>query len=311
MADHVKPAVLLVEPEGNGCDQLAETLLSAGMSARVVRNHAALLEAVYEQPPQCLILPINMKADTGECLLDSIKADNLYGHLPAIVLVTPEEAAAAQWSRTAADDFLVEPVNPGELVARVQLSVARAQRDINANPLTGLPGNITIMREAERRIEQEESFALAYLDVDNFKSFNDKYGFSRGDEVLRMTGRILVNAMRATASPEAYVGHVGGDDFIFMTPSGIMEAACQEVVRNFDLIVPNFYDEEDRIRGSIDSVDRQGQPRTYPLMTCSIAVVDTATIDNPRLADISARAAQVKKLVKTLDGSVFLVDRRK
>ncbi len=126
-----------------------------------------------------------------------------------------------------------------------------------------------------------------------------------------MTGRILVNAMRNIDRHDAYVGHIGGDDFIFMTAPRDIEAACTEVIRNFDVIVPNFYDEEDRTRGYIESVDRQDKARTFPLMTCSIAVVDTTNLAQPHLADISARAAQVKKLVKSLEGSQFLLDRRK
>jgi len=214
------------------------------------------------------------------------------------------------WVRLRVDEFLVAPYSDEELLARVQICLARAQRDLNANPLTGLPGNIAIIREAEARLKRNAPFAVAYLDLDHFKPFNDKYGFLRGDEVLRMTARVVVNAARAIKSDHSFVGHVGGDDFVFMAPSDLIGRACDEITRNFDLLIPNFYDEEDRIRGAIHSIDRQGNTSTFSLMTCSIAVIDAAGHAVKHVADISARAAQVKKYAKSIQGSSTCYDRR-
>lgn len=309
-AGAVNPAVLLALPPGRAEAAIA-ALEAAGMRPVAAGGAAEVLDTLYSQPPHCLVLPLGMAGPHGARLIDELKSDNLYGHLP--VIVTLEQAdidAGVDWRRVPADDYLVAPFTDSELISRVRLCLARAQRDLHANPLTGLPGNVTIMQEAEQRLADGQSFAMAYLDIDHFKAFNDKYGFSRGDEVLRMTARVLLNAVRALRDPMAYVGHVGGDDFVFMVSNERAVQACQDVLRHFDLIVPNFYDEEDRINGMIHSVDRQGNPQSYPLMSCSIAVIDTAKSELRHVGEMIARAAEVKKFAKELPGSNFVVDRR-
>lgn len=304
------PLVLLAgaDPATAAC---ARALEAGGMRATVATAAQEVMDKLYTHPPHCLVLPLNLPGPQGTRLLDELKADNLYGHVPVIVVLSPAELAdGVDWRRVMADDYVVTPYTSAEMISRVRLCLARAQRDLHANPLTGLPGNITIIQEAEQRMADGQPFTMAYLDIDHFKAFNDKYGFSRGDEVLRMTARILLNAVRALHDPYSYVGHVGGDDFIFLTSPEFAERACQDVLRNFELIVPNFYDEDDRIQGEIQSVDRQGNPQTFPLMSCSIAVIDTGSTPVLHIGEISARAAQVKKYAKSLPGSNFVVDRR-
>lgn len=304
------PLVLIAGAEGTS-EAYCTALEAAGMHSSFAASAAEMMEKLYTHPPHCLVLPLRMRGPQGANLLDELKADNLYGHVPVIVTLGPEELLSGiDWRRVVADDYLVVPFTPEELLSRIRLCLARAQRDLHANPLTGLPGNITIIQEAEQRMADGQPFTMAYLDIDHFKAFNDKYGFSRGDEVLRMTARILLNAVRGLNDPYSYVGHVGGDDFIFLLSPEYVERACQDVLRNFELIVPNFYDEDDRIRGEIQSVDRQGNAQTFPLMTCSIAVVDTGSTAVLHIGEISARAAQVKKYAKTLQGSNFVIDRR-
>ena len=311
MSDGGIAAILVVERSLEACGLIAAPLEAAGYGVIPAYNGSKALEAIYADPPQCIVVPHGHAGSADGTLLDDLKGDSVYGHLPVIVTVSAEELAQIDWARVRADDYLVTPVDDAELVSRVRLCLARAQRDLNANPLTGLPGNLAILREAERRLAAGQPFAVAYLDLDHFKPFNDKYGFSRGDEVLRMTARILVNAIRRLNNPDTCIGHVGGDDFLFMTPSALMEQACKDVLRDFDLIVPNFYDEADRASGQILSVSRTGEQQTFPLMSCSIAVVDAGAVEVQHLADISSRSAEVKKYAKGLPGSNYLMDRRK
>jgi len=129
--------------------------------------------------------------------------------------------------------------------------------------------------------------------------------------VLRMTARVTVNAVRAEQSNETYVGHVGGDDFVIMMPAEIVDPICKRICDDFDQIVPNFYDHDDRRARQIQSVDRQGVAKSFPLISCSIAVVDTGASRIVHLGELSARAADLKKLAKAIDGSSYLIDRRK
>ena len=306
------PTVLVVTNDATELSHVKKILEAAQFQVVSAQTSSNALDAVYASPPQCVLLDNAEPGDGVPPLLIALKSDNVYGHTATILMVTEARLnSGIDWSIVPADDYVVKPFSASELVSRVQICIARNQRDIDANPLTGLPGNLSIMREAECRLSAGKSFALAYLDLDNFKSFNDKYGFSRGDEVLRMTARILVNAIRALNDPDTHVGHIGGDDFVFMIPSHLEAKACRRIIEDFDCIVPNFYDEEDRKAGILHSVDRQGHEQVFPIMSISIAVVDTSSIEVKHLADISARAAEVKHFTKQLSGSNYIVDRRK
>jgi PleD family two-component response regulator len=303
--------ILIADSRRETLGRLEACLQHAGFDLTLVETAEAAQQAFYAARPKCLVLNHDMRGASGVSLLREIKSDNVYGHLPCIAIVTQEALQAVDdWSVMPADDYLLEPLNDIEIVSRTKLCLARAQRDVNANPLTGLPGNLTITREAERRLSQGEPFGFAYLDVDNFKAYNDKYGFSRGDEVLRMTSRVTVNALRHLDDPDYYVGHIGGDDFVFVTPCALLPVACAEITANFDLIVPDFYDDDDRERGSIQSVDRQGAPHRYPLMSVSIGAVDTSVTAIRHMAEMFSRVTEVKSFTKRLPGSNFIIDRR-
>jgi len=305
------PRILIVSQEGGEGREIGAMLSGAGYGTQPVTGDDLIQVIIQETPPGCIIVPLGLRGPDGQTsLIETLKSDAIYGHLPMIVTLTAEALPGIDWTRLRADDFLLVPCDRETLLARVQICLARAQRDLNANPLTGLPGNIAIIREAESRLRDGIPFCVAYLDLDHFKPFNDKYGFLRGDEVLRMTARVVVNAVRSLNRNDTYVGHIGGDDFVFILPREIAEGVCDEVVQNFDLLIPNFYDEEDRIRGCIHSIDRQGNSHTFSMMTCSIAVVDTAHHQTKHVADISARAAQVKKLAKSVGKSNTCFDRR-
>ena len=303
--------VLISDTDPQVLDAACSALEKAGHAVLAAATPDAALNLIFSNPIQCAMFNGDVAVSELRRMLTRLEQGNIFGRVPIILLLSPDHAAAGlDWDSIPVDDYLVRPLNTVELVSRVNLCTARALRDINANPLTGLPGNHTIMREAEKRLAQGGHFAMAYLDLDNFKPFNDRYGFSRGDEVLRMTARILVNALNRLGSPESYVGHVGGDDFVFITQPDLMPDACESVIRDFDAIIQNFYDEPDRSNGGIESVDRKGVEQKYPMMSCSIGVVDTQLGEIKHLAELSTRLAQVKFFTKKLPGSQYLIDRR-
>jgi PleD family two-component response regulator len=311
MTEPAPDTILIADPRAETLGRLEACLRHAGFGLTLVETGQAAMQAFYAARPRCVILNHDMQGSRDVSLLQEIKGDNVYGHLPCIAIISQEGLESVQdWTVMPADDYLLEPLNDTEIVSRTKLCLARAQRDVNANPLTGLPGNLTIMREAEHRLGQGEPFSFAYLDIDHFKAYNDKYGFSRGDEILRMTSRVLVNALRNLDDPDNYVGHIGGDDFVFITPCALMPVACNEVTSHFDLIVPDFYDDEDRRRGCIQSVDRQGAPHQYPLMSVSIGAVDTSVTAVRHMAEMFSRVTEVKSFTKRLPGSNFIIDRR-
>jgi diguanylate cyclase (GGDEF)-like protein len=215
-----------------------------------------------------------------------------------------------EWENTPVDDYLRKPLDPGETRSRIFLALSRAAGVRDANPLTRLPGNYSIMKELQERIDHKPRFAVGYVDLDYFKSFNDKYGFLRGDEIIKMTARLLTNSIRRLSSPDAFVGHIGGDDFVFIVPCENVEGVCRELIGNFDLVIGNFYDEEDRIHGYIEAKNRRGRNERFPLMSVSIAVVTNEYRPIKHIGQISAIAAEVKKRVKAMDGSNYIKDLR-
>lgn len=307
-----KPIALVADSRASMREALTGHLTDGGFTVKAVDSGPDALDLFYAEPPRCVVLQHGILLREGRTLLDEIKSDNVYGHLPAVVVISAEECeAGVDWDAVPADDYVVDPFTASELLSRIRMCWARAQRDVNANPLTGLPGNLTITHEAERRLASNTPFAFAYLDLDAFKAYNDRYGFSRGDEILRMTARVVVNAVRALSCSDTYVGHIGGDDFVFITPPDCMAEACKQICANFDLVVPNFYDDEDRAAGCIKSKDRQGNPTEFPLASCSIGVVDTSLSAMTHIAELFSRVTEMKSLAKRTAGSYFTIDRRK
>ena len=153
-------------------------------------------------------------------------------------------------------------------------------------------------------------FALAYADLDHFKPFNDYYGFSRGDEVIRITGRLILNIVKSKEPQTSFVGHIGGDDFIYITSWEIVEESAAEIIDAFDKIVPTLYDKKDRDAGFIETLDRQGNPRRYPVTALSIGIATNRNRTYSHFGEMTEVASEMKKFAKKSWGSCFLTDRR-
>jgi len=215
-------------------------------------------------------------------------------------------AAALQ---AGADEVVSDLVSDREKSLRMELVLRRALRDVNVHPTTRLPGTAQIERDMSERMSAGGSFAVCYADLDHFKEFNDRYGYNCGDSVIFLTSRILRDVVRALA-PGGFVGHIGGDDFIFNLPIEYLEPVCDEIIQLFDELIPYQYTAEDRKAGYFLGKDRRGMTHRIPLMTLSIGIVTNFMQDFSHTAQISELAAEMKTYAKTLPGSVYVVDRR-
>jgi GGDEF domain-containing protein len=182
---------------------------------------------------------------------------------------------------------------------------------LDASPLTRLPGGIAIENVLKKRLESNQPLAFCVLDLDNFKAFNDRYGYANGSEVIKESAKIIENAVKAKGSGDDFIGHVGGDDFVVITTPGHMREISNEVITQFDAKIPSFYDPQDRARGHILGKTRQGIEMQFPIMTISIAIVTTEhrRLTNP--LEASEIAAELKDYAKTIPKSVFVVDKRR
>ncbi|WP_243363345.1 GGDEF domain-containing protein [Fundidesulfovibrio terrae] len=269
------------------------------------------IEVLFNELPDLLIVDNDLPDMPGLDVVNLVKSENVYRQLPVILAIREERLLeGAAWCSAEVDDLIIVPSSPARMKARIYLTITRASRAFDANPLSKLPGNTSIIQRIQEMIDRREDFALAYADLDYFKSFNDKYGFSRGDEVLMMSARVIVNTIRGFSGVRSFVGHVGGDDFVFILPPDKVELACQRIVENFDSIVPHFYDEDDRAKGYIQSTDREGNMRTFPLMAISIAVVFNVDGRLKHYGEASQIAMTLKKKAKENPKSSYVLDKR-
>ena len=269
------------------------------------------IDYIFSSPPDMLIVDSKIKDINVFDVITLIKSENIYRQVPVIICFEENfDLDVDKVCSTEIDDFLIRPLDVKETIARIYLTYQRSFRALDANPLTKLPGNTSIIRHIQMLLDKKEEFALAYADLDNFKAFNDRYGFSRGDEVILMTARIITNMVRSFKGINSFVGHIGGDDFVFIVPLEYAELACKGIVNNFDSIIPYFYDEEDKKRGYIVSKDRQGNERKFPFVAISIGVVFNRG-NFKHYGEISQEAVNLKKKAKEYEGSCYILDRRK
>jgi GGDEF domain-containing protein len=260
--------------------------------------------------PACLVLDAAGDAEAALQLCTRIKHDPFTSIVPVAILVPPQPPGLpTRGLEAGADEVLREGISDKERLLRLELLLRRAARDVSVHPTTRLPGTVQIERDLARRLRAGGDFALCYADLDHFKEFNDRYGYGSGDGVILLTAMILRDVVRAKA-PNGFVGHIGGDDFIFTLPLPRMRAVCEEVLSLFDELIPYQYSDEDRRSGYFLGKDRRGTLHRVPLMTLSIGVVTSRAGDFTHSAQVSERAAEMKSYAKSIPGSVFVVDRR-
>lgn len=267
----------------------------------------ALLNRTY---PGCVILDGGSGREGIASLVTSLKQDAFTGIVPLVVTLASGDAGGAVGFLTAgADEVLQAEMPDDEKVLRLEQVLHRADRDVSVHPTTRLPGTNHIARDMQGRLEAGEEFAVCYADLDHFKEFNDRYGYAFGDGVIRMLSRILRDMVRGLA-PGGFVGHIGGDDFIFNVPLEHLEACCDAIIEVFDDLIPYQYTEEDRKAGYFLGKDRRGNIHRIPLMALSIGVVTNQFQEFEHTGQISELAAEMKSYAKSLPGSKYVVDRR-
>lgn len=193
--------------------------------------------------------------------------------------------------------------------ARLRLAIRRSHRDLDVNPSSRLPGPMSIEAVLRDKIAREEHFAVCYADLDDFKAYNDYYGYFYGDRVIKLTARVVREAV-FEHQVDGFVGHIGGDDFVFVVHPSKVERICKAVIARFDSEIGDCYDPRDRRNGYIISTNRRSVPESYPLMGLSIAVVINHGNTFQHVGEISHMVADLKKYAKTLPGSNYVIERR-
>lgn len=259
-------------------------------------------------PPTMIVLWGDGSPEPVRETIQHLKRDGRLQTIPVIAVQSGQLAGA--WLDAGADEALSSGLEPAELEARLRAALRRSERDLQVNPSTRLAGGDAIAGAISARIEQGAAFAACYADLDHFKEFNDRYGYAMGDQVIRSVAQLIDDAVLQTAGADGFVGHIGGDDFLFLVPLERTTETCELLVRTADDMLPRRYSAHDRQAGYFFGKDRRGRLDRVPLMTLSIGVVTNARRRFTSAAQVSELATEMKTYAKTLPGSVWAMDRR-
>ena len=267
------------------------------------------LEKARAITPDLVLLDIMMPEMDGFQVCQTLRASARTKNIPIIMLTARSLSADKVVGLTSgADDYIIKPFDPVELVARVKSALRRVREMRAVNPLTQLPGNVQVQDEVAKRVASGASFALMYVDLDNFKAYNDHYGFLRGDEAIKTLATAVEDAVRSNGG--GFVGHVGGDDFVALVDPPSSEGVAQAIIALWDEKVPFLYDEEDVARGYIQVADRRNQLHDFGLTTVSIGIASNERKPIGSHWEASEIATEMKQFAKRDKGSSYALDRR-
>jgi len=282
-----------------------------GFEVETAGDGREAVEKVLETSPDLVLLDIMMPEMDGITALRRLRAHPGAANTSVILLTAkalPEDRVKGL--ELGADDYVTKPFDVTELMARIKAVLRRTQAMRDVSPLTGLPGNFQIAGELERRIEIGDAFALVQADLDNFKAFNDHYGFMRGDQVITFSAEALLGARSDIGDTTTFVGHIGGDDFVAILEPGMAEQYCKTAISKFDDGILDYYDTADALRGYIEVADRQGERHAFPIVSISMGVTSNLTRVITSQWEASAIAVEMKEYAKRQPGSSYKIDRR-
>lgn len=245
-------------------------------------------------------------------LCKKIRSDDDNSITPIIVVSSnSEKEHRIQILKESVEYYIKKPVNAQYLYYTIKNLGRLITINRRISPLTGLPGNVQIHAELKKRISNKEEFSVLYLDLDNFKAYNDIYGFLKGDEIIKFTADTIMTSIHSLIPNNSFIGHIGGDDFIVIVPTLNCEDVCKDIIANFDANVVRFFTEDDVEKGYIEVANRKGVIEQFPLTSISIGVVEADMGRFANILEIGEVGAQVKHMAKSVMGSSYAIDRRK
>jgi len=303
--------VLVADDDASTRALLDTALQEAGYDCVLAGDGRTALDLARAIRPDLVVLDIGMPLLNGDEVHRELRHDRRTRYIPVLFVTakrTTGEMAARL--RNGADDYVSKPFDVDELVARIASALRRAAELRSLNPLSGLPGNLSIAHEIDARLADASRAACLYVDVDHFKEFNDHHGFARGDRLITHLGELLSQTV-GEAGDDTFIGHVGGDDFVVLAPNANAEELAKDIVARFDASIPALYDAPDRARGWVESPDRRGRTRRVPFVTVSIGIVPLVAGRFAGSTEVARAAAEMKEVAKRRTGSGYAIDRRR
>jgi PleD family two-component response regulator len=306
-----KPRILVAEDELNLRQVLTLQLQNAGYDVIEAADGQVALETAQRVFPDLVLLDVMMPQMDGHEVCRRLRASYVTRHIPIIMLTARgDEDARITGLEGGANDYVTKPWVRKELELRIKNALEWSRQQRSASPLTGLPGNHSINEELKHRISRGTPFAMLQIDIDFFKSFNDHYGYTRGDQAIQTLARIILDAAQKHIGGDDFVGHIGGDDFVVLNQPQRAERVAEDIIAGFNGAVRQLYDPEDRDRGFIEVPNRRHITERFPLMSLTIALVSTDRMPVSHLAELIDLAQELKTHGKGIPGSVLVGERR-
>ncbi len=297
--------ILVVEDERLIAGLLKETLQIEGYEVVTVLRGEDAVQYTLRETPHLVLLDMKLPDIDGYEVIRQLRSHPKSMHIPIIVLSALDGCAdKVRAFEMGVDDYVTKPFNTDELLARVRTQLRRVQQNF-LSPLIGLPGGYQVELAIKRKLVSAEPWSILYLDLDNFKAFNDVYGFLTGNDLIRVVGRICQRMVRDHGNPDDFVGHIGGDDYVILTTPERAHTLCRLICTSYKLESRALYHSEDLQRGSISGVDRKGHSHLFPLVSLSIGVVNNQVQRSHTLKEVSYLAAEAKCQAKQSTDNVY------
>jgi len=303
--------ILVVDDEPHIRQILKFTLEKAGYHVYTAEDGVEAMEKMPEIKPNLVLLDVMMPRMDGNEVCRKMRQDFALNQIPVIMLTAKgDQSDKVAGLERGANDYLVKPYSNEELMLRVKNVLEWNMKAKESNPLTGLPGNTAIERELISRVNQKEPYAFLYIDIDNFKGFNDYYGYQKGDEIISFLASIMRRTIEKLGAKDDFVGHIGGDDFVMIATPTRAEIMAKYIIDEFDKGALMLLNEEDVKRGYLEIRDRQGEIKRVPVMSVTMALVTSTENDIEHFAEINDIASSLKEYGKRIKGSVVVKERR-
>lgn len=303
--------ILVVDEDPLFQTLIKKTLEFAGYAVIMVDSGEKAIEMVRQEQPDLVLLDASISQMSGFEVCKTLRAHESNNLMPIIMLSSKDDLDdKLEGLELGADDFITKPFSERELLSRIRNTFVRIERNRSANPLTGLPGNLEIQRLIDSCVSKSDLFAVLYLDLDYFKSYNDVYGFFNGDHMIRLVADIITSIVPLFGNENDFCGHIGGDDFVVITTPDKVEMLCTEILALFEVRSKSLFKQEDLEKGFIETLNRKGVLEENPLTSLSIAVVTNERRKFESHLQVAAVAAEVKKMAKAMGGNSYFIDRR-
>lgn len=294
-------------------DLVTLLLLGEDYEVKIYPNQEVALTGLEKELPDLIISEFQSKNINGLDICKALKKNFIFRYIPILVVLSDSDLLnKAKITYAGADDYMPRNSIENELLLKVKLNLYRIARQQDIHPLTKLPGQSSLHKELEKRIESKSLFTIYYADMYRLRDFNQRYGFKRGDEVIRYAASIILKALKECGSPSDFLSHPQDDDFIFLSLTDSIDSIADKIIRDFDTGIASFYDEEDRNRGGILLKNRKGDFEKIPILMIHIGIATNESYQFTSPAQTIQIVSEIKCFAKSnFQKSKFVQERRK